>query len=205
MNKTASLKRLSRHLLATTCLTVVAAGAAFGTTITESPEPGEFGHTAATSTVLSTISPLTIPGSNTVNGETNGSSLDAFFTFDLGVGEAGTSFSYSLSTTNTASGIFEIIDDPSLGGGEIGSTTPYGINTPNSSLTLLTSGTGTVPTNGDIVAAILQSGEGGSIFYTVTVTDTSPVAPEPATSTEIGLGLAGTAVALRRRLKARKA
>lgn len=202
MNKTARLKKLSRHLLATTCLSAAAVGAAYGTTITESPEPGEFGHTLGASTVLSTIAPLTIPGTNTVNGETNGDNLDAYFTFDLGSGEANTSFSYSFSITSSSNqgGHFEILNDS---GTNIGSTTEFAFGS-NLGAGLVTSGTGTVPGNGDIVAAVLQGNEAGSISFTVTVTDTTPVAPEPGTFAELGLGLAG-AVALRRRFKTHKA
>jgi len=141
-----------------------------------------------------------------VNGETTGNSPHAYFTFDLGAGEAGTTFSYSLGITNTGNqaGNSEIMNDS---GTNIGSTTEFAFGSSIGPSSSVTSGTGIVPTDGNIVAAILQGNEGGTISYTVTVTDNSagdPATPEPGTFAELGLGLAG-AVALRRRFMTRKA
>jgi hypothetical protein len=203
MNKTARLKKLSRQLLATTCLTAAMAGAAYGTTITESPEPGGFGTELSTATVLPG---LTIPGSNTVNGEVSCGDpcvRDAYFEFQFGTGLAGDVFSYALSangTTGAKGGQFLVMDDL---GNNIGNNTPFNFTAPAGSLTSITSGDAAVPTDGDVIFAVLQGSEGGGIQFSVNVT--APVAPEPGTSTEIGLGLAGAAVALRRRFKTRKA
>lgn len=203
MNKTARLKRLSRHLLATTCLTAAAAGAAYATTITESPEPGEFGTTFAGATVIEGLA-LGANVSNTVIGETDQdtSYREAYFIFPNGV--AGTSFTYSVSVEDNITGTFQLTDSLTT---NLGTTTPFSIPNENnlSSFTQVTSGTGTVPGNGEIVAAVLEGSgsEVSRLYFEVTLVETT--APEPGTSTEIGLGLAGAAVALRRRLKTRKA
>lgn len=210
MNKTARLKRLSRRLLATTCLTVAAASAAHAVTITEST--GFFSKTFTTSpppSELSNFATLTIPGSNTVNGGTDGSALDQYFTFDLGSGQAGQTFSYTLEAfgvDETKTGNFLVTDD-GASTDNIGSTTPLtGFSAPfssSSTYTTITTGTGLVPTDGNIVIAVQQDGEAGGISFSVTVSE--PVAPEPGTFAEIGLGLAGAAVAMKRRFKTRKA
>lgn len=202
MNKTARLKRLSRHLLATTCLTAAAAGAANATTITESPEPGGFSTSFASATVIEGLA-LGPNVSNTVIGETvNVTDKDAYFIFPNGV--AGTSFTYSVSVEDNVTGTFQLTDSLTT---NLGNTTPFSIPNENNltSFTEVTSGTGTVPGNGEIVAAVLQGtgSEVSRIYFEVTVVETT--APEPGTSTEIGLGLAGAAVALRRRLRTRKA
>ncbi len=156
---------------------------------------------------MATVLPgLTIPGSNTVNGEVscgNPCVLDAYFEFQFGAGQAGDIFSYDLSANGTIGakgGQFLVMDDL---GNNIGNNTPYDFSAPSGSLTFITSGDAAVPTDGNVIFAVLQGSEGGGIQFSVNVTE--PAAPEPGTSTEIGLGLVATAALLQRRLRTRKA
>jgi hypothetical protein len=202
MNKKARRYTLSRHLLGAVCLTLAVIGTAPAATIVESPEPGGFGNSISTATVLQG---LTLgPGwTNIIEGETtltDNQDQTAFFLFDL---LPGSSFTYSLSVENSATGTFQLTDTLS---NNLGTTTPFSIAVEGlSSFVTVTSGTGTAPSNGDVVAAILQDAgtSPNKIFFNVTVT--GDFVPEPGTSTEIGLGLAGVAAVLMRRLKTRRA
>lgn len=203
MNKTARLKKLSRHLLATTCLTFAAVGAARGATIVETPEPGGFGDSLSTATVIQGFTQG--PGwTNIILGETAESiSVDqsAYFILDM---LPGSSFIYSFSVENSGTGSFQLTDTL---GTNIGSTTPISFPVEGlSNYVTVTSGTGTAPAaNGELVAAVLEDAgnESNRIYFNVTVT--GDFVPEPGTATEIGLGLAGAAVVLRRRFNTRKA
>lgn len=194
MNKTARLKRLSRHLLATTCLTLAGVGVTHATTINESSAPGgDFSNTFTTlnpPTPLSSIATLTPATGDTVVGTLPFNDID-WFSFS---GEsAGALFSFSeIATLNFGTAIVE-----------------------NSSGTVLVNTVGltttqhvydaVVPNDGILEVGLSFSNSNEStITYAVNVT--FPVAPEPGTFAEIGigLGLAG-AVALRRRRQTQKA
>ena len=191
MNKTARLKRLSRHLLATTCLTLAGVGAAHATTISETSAPSsDFGNTFGTATNLSTIAALTPATGDTVTGTLTFNDVD-WFTF---TGEpAGKLFSISvLANRNFGTVIVENSSGTAL------------VNTVNLTTTQNVY-EAVVPNDGmlDVGLTFSNSNE-NPIGYIVNVT--SPVAPEPSTFAEIGLGLglAGV-VTLRRRRQIRNA
>jgi hypothetical protein len=191
MNKTARLKRLSRHLLATTCLTLAGVGEAHATTISETSAPSsDFGNTFGTATNLSTIAALTPATGDTVTGTLTFNDVD-WFTF---TGEpAGKLFSISvLANRNFGTLIVENSSGTAL------------VNTVNLTTTQNVY-EAVVPNDGmlDVGLTFSNSNE-NPIGYIVNVT--SPVAPEPSTFAEIGLGLglAGV-IALRRRRQIRNA
>lgn len=195
MNKTATLKRLSRHLLATTCLTFTGVGAAHATTINESSAPGsDFGNTLPTATSLPGIAPLAVPGTNNALGAlANGGDAD-FFTF---TGEPGTAFTYNIADTTNGQGRATVVNS---GGSNIGSTAPL---TTFAFTGSPVSGSGIVPTDGKIIVDIITGCECG-FSYNATVS--APNAPEPGTLVDLGLGLGlAGAIALGRRRRAIKA
>ncbi len=71
-------------------------------------------------------------------------------------------------------------------GNNIGNNTPYDFSAPSGSLTFITSGDAAVPTDGNVIFAVLQGSEGGGIQFSVNVTE--PAAPEPGTSPKSVLG-----------------
>ncbi len=204
MNKTARLKRLRRRLLGTLWVSLAFSSAAHATTITENPEPGGFGTTLSMATVL----PGLADGSNTVIGETNYKAIgtsypEAYVEFsDL---LPGSIFSYTLSVLNTVTGTFEVLDSS---GNEIGSTTSpsgFSISSLNSTQTTVTTGTATVPTDGNVIAAILQTDtDRKTITFNLAVNLTLTTVPEPGTFTEFGLGLGVAAFLLQRKLTSRR-
>lgn len=169
-----TLKKFARHLLTTTCLTAVAAGAAHGNTINESSvSGGDFGNTFATRNLLGSATTEVIGG---VSGIT-----DNDF-FQIGGLLGGSAFSISgvytnfvnYSVLNSAQGVI------SAGGGNPATLA------------------GVVPGDGILVMQVLQFE--GLANYDLTIT--APAAttiPEPGTLAMMGLGLAG-AFALRRKL-----
>lgn len=202
MNKTARLKRLSRHLLATTCLTLASVAAAHATTINESSVAGgDFSNTFAGANDLGALgtslgTPLTIPGSNTAVGTISSGSDADFFAF---TGEpAGAGFTYNIVDTSNGQGRASVLNSSAT---NIGSTPTLSIFSFNNSVPV--SGGGIVPADGKVLIEILTGCECG-FSYTATVT--APVAPEPGTLADVGVGLAlAGAVALDRRRRMRKA
>jgi hypothetical protein len=195
MNKTARLKRLSRHLLATTCLTLAGVGAAHATTINETSAPGtDFGSTFGTATNLSSIAALAVPGTNNALGALSGGGDLDYFTF---TGEPGTAFSYNITDTSNGQGRATILNSLAANIGSTASLTTFAFN--GSPLT----GTGLVPTDGKIIVDIVTGCECG-FSYNATVS--APNAPEPGTLADVGLGLGlAGAIALGRRRRAIKA
>lgn len=195
MNQTAKLKRLSRRLLATTCLTLAGVGAAHAVTINESSAPGsDFGNTLATATNLSAIAPLAVPGTNTANGALATSGDTDFFTFTA---EPGTAFTYSITDTSNGQGRATVLNSSN---GNIGSTAPL---TTFAFTGSPISGSGIVPTDGKIIVDIITGCECG-FSYSASVS--APSAPEPGTLADLGLGLGlAGAIALGRRRRAIKA
>jgi PEP-CTERM motif len=190
MNTTAKLKRLSRHLLATTCLTLAGVGAAYATTFTESSQApgapsGDFGNTFATATNLAGIAALTPATGDTVSGSLPFNDHD-YFTF---TGEpAGQLFTLT-EVANHAAGTMEVLGSDAS-------------NVIVSTFGLTTSAIATqaiVPSDG-ILNVVVNYGPCSECTISYGVGIQAPTAPEPSTFGEIGvgLGLAG-AVALRRR------
>ena len=177
VQKTSKLKKLAFRLLSTTCLTVAGSVAAMAGTVTLTQGAQE---TFAGRDILPA-------GTTQVNGVvslTQGSAGD-FFEFVGLPGNA--SFSSINLTIQLLSGLAISADYFTDAGVSIGSTSNI-IGTVQPS--------GTVPSNGNLVVEILPSNEGAS-SYSVTIATS---APEPATLSAIGLGLAGIGVlGLRRR------
>ena len=186
MNKTARLKRLSKQLLATTCLSLAGVGAAHATTINETSAPGaSFGHTFATSTNLSSIAALTPATGDTVLGTLPCCTPSDFFTF---TGEsAGNLFTVTEVASRNA-GTMEVLNSSDVAiVNTVGLTTTQGVFQ------------AVVPNDGILTVVVNYAACGEcTIGYAVGVQ--SPTAPEPSTFAEIGLGLGlAGAVALRRR------
>ncbi len=183
MQKSARLKKIARHLLATTCLTAAAAGVAGATTFTESTD---FSNTFAGANAL----PI---GTDVVNGSLFGSLApdnDDYFQFSGLL--AGSSFSLSASTPDT--GWFGNFFVFSSSQSQIGSAQPLQNATPANV-------GGIVPLDGILVVDVGLVEGFGAAAYTVSLTAPLAQTPEPSTLAGVGLGLAG-ALALRRRQKA---
>jgi hypothetical protein len=192
MNRTARLKRLSRHLLATTCLTLAGVGAANATTINETSAPGgNFGTSFATSTDLSSIATLTPATGDTVDGSVHVGDPADYFTF---TGESAGSLFMLTESAGRAAGSLEVLNSSQ---GVV--LTTFGLTTSQEAYSAL------VPNDG-ILTVVVNYGVCGECTIDYSVGVQSPVAPEPSTFAEIGagLGLAG-AVALRRRRQIRNA
>ncbi len=195
MNKTARLKRLSRHLLATTCLTLAGVGAASATTINETSAPGgDFSNSPVTPTNLSSISTLAVPGTNTAIGALSaGGDVDVFSFTAIPF----TPFSYNITDTSNGQGRVSVLNSSLV---NIGSTPTLSIFTFNPQAVVPNDG---IWADGKILVDIITGCECG-FAYSATVS--APTAPEPGTLVDLGLGfgLAG-AIALGRRRKAIKA
>jgi len=180
MQKTARLKKIARHLLATTCLTVAAAGIGHATTLNESTD---FGNTFA----LATPTPL---GTDVVNGNVGGADGQDFFVFS-GLTPFAV-FSYVVSTTSS----------PFAGDVTVFNTSNSTLAGPTFfQLTENGGGAGFIPGDGILVVGIDgNEGTGNYSFSLTAPLDPSP-APEPSTMVGLGLGLAG-GLALKRRQKA---
>jgi hypothetical protein len=182
MQKTARLKKLARHLLATTCLTVAAAGMANATTFNESTD---FGNIFSTASVL----PV---GTDVVNGDIIGGAeadFEDFFEFTGLLG--GSAFSLTAIANTNVNAWGPIVRLFSSSAGVLGDPNSFSLGSP------VVLG-GFVPGDGILIVDI--GGNEGTGSYTVTL-DAGQPAPEPATMVSAGLGLAG-ALALRRKQKA---
>jgi hypothetical protein len=178
MQKTARLKKLARHLLASTCLTVAAAGTAYGSTFNES---SDFSNAFGTADIL----PV---GTDTVIGHIGFGDADDYFEFTGLLG--GATFFLGASTDGNSFNPFVTVlsNSPSTITGPL----TFSFGSP-------TNGSGVIPADGILVFHVGNPGEGGT--YTVTLDAPLAGVPEPGTLTGVGLGLAG-ALALRRRSKA---
>jgi hypothetical protein len=194
MAKNNRLKKLARHLLATTCLTAGAA-ALDGQVVNEPTGAGDFGNTFATATVM----PL---GTTTVNGFVGGFlTTDAFDPADYitfqGL-QGGTSFSFlaSLSLNDSAGERLFVLNSSD---GSVGSS-PYSFT--GAEVPFSASGSGIVPVDGLLTLGITANTELRQ-SYTINLTATeAPSTPEPGTLGAMGLGLAaGAAFTLRRKKK----
>jgi hypothetical protein len=183
MGKHTRLKKLARHLLATTCLTAGVAAMADAQTVTEgtSPAPADFGNTFGTAYLLPN-------GTTQVNGTTHDNVDPADFITFQGL-QGGTGFSFTAtSTSNIASNlsIFNSSDVKLLGPTSFSSVEG-------------TSGHGTVPTDGTLTFDVFSNSE-ATQTYSINLTATQ--APEPGTLAAMGLGLAaGAGLILRRKKK----
>ncbi len=186
MQKSARLKKIARHLLATTCLTVAAVGVAGASTFTEG---SDFSNTFAGANAL----PI---GTDVVNGSLFGSLApdnDDYFRFSGLL--AGSSFSLNASTPD--SGWLGNLLVFSSSQSQIGTTQALHNSAPANA-------SGIVPLDGILVVDVAFSEGTGPDAYTVSLTaplDQTAQTPEPSTLAGVGLGLAG-ALALRRRQKA---
>ena len=180
MQKTARLKKFARHLLATTCLTVAATGAAQATTVNESTD---FGDTFATSNIL----PV---GTDVINGAIFGSIAPDgadFFTFTNLLGGS----AFTLGASTPVGSFFPEVQVLTSANTVVSPQQGFSLGSPASA-------NGIVPLDGILVVQV--NGNEGSGPYTVTL-DAQSAAPEPSTLFGAGLGLAG-AFALRRKRKA---
>ena len=168
---TDALKKISRHLLATTCLT---AAAAHGATITESSVSGaDFGNSFGAANVL----PV---GTTEVIGAINPSSDFDFFRFS-GLQPGG---GYSLA------GFYEA--GTARFGVEKSDQTFLNALTSNPA-----SLSGVIPTDGILVVQVANNEAVMNYDLTLTAPLASTGTPEPSTAAGVALGLAG-AWALRR-------
>ena len=177
MQKTSRLRKFARHLLATTCLTVAAAGIGQATTLTESTD---FGNTFGAAT------PAPV-GTDVVDGEISGSGdFSDFFTFTGLSGSSAFSFTITTPTSNFFANatVFDsfsnVLAGPAFFNSSAGGT-----------------GNGFVPGDGILVVGV--NGGEGTGTYTFSLTAPQAV-PEPSTVVGLGLGLAG-GLALKRRRK----
>jgi hypothetical protein len=182
MLKSTRMKRLARHLLATTCLTAGAAALANAQVVTEGigGAPADFGNTFGAAYLLP-------DGTTQVNGTVEiGSDPADFFTFQ-GL-QGGTGFSFTATSTLTRTIGLDIFNssDSQLGATDFFSSAEAG------------SGIGTVPSDGTLTFELFPNGSGeGLRTYSVNLTATST--PEPGTLGAMGLGLTAGAAALARR------
>jgi hypothetical protein len=183
MGKHTRLKKLARHLLATTCLTAGVAAIADAQVVTEgvSPAPADFGNTFATAYLLPN-------GTTQVNGTVQqGADTADFFTFQ-GL-QGGTGFSFSASGNSPIALSLDIFNSSDT---QIGSTHIF-------TSVEGASGTGTVPVNGELIFDVFSGSEAREA-YTINLTATQ--SPEPGTLGAMGLGLAaGAALVMRRKKK----
>src|SRR5580698_2346062 len=177
MKRTTQLKRLARHLLATTCLT---AGTAMATTVSEPPN---FGTTFATATALP-VGTTVVEGGVSMNND-----LNDYFKFEGLV--PGTGFDFTATTNSGLTLNLLNSADAALPS----SSDPYTFTT-----SLPASVGVTAPSDGIIVFDVVSPGGEGLRAYTVTVT-TATFVPEPGTLGAMGLGLAAGAALTRRRKK----
>jgi hypothetical protein len=198
MNKTARLKRLSRHLLATTCLTLAGVGAAHATTINEMTQgpgapTGDFSNSAASPTVLSSLPGVTLTPAtgDTVDGIVRPGDLVDAFSF---TGEPAGNLFLLTESSSRAAGTMEVLNSSE---GVI--LTTFGLTTSQVAYSAV------VPNDG-ILNVVVNYGICGECGIDYTIGVQAPVAPEPGTFAEIGLGLGlAGAVALRRRRQIRNA
>ena len=169
-----TLKKFARHLLTTTCLTAVAAGAAHGNTINESSvSGGDFGNTFATRNLLGSATTEVI-------GAISGFTDNDFF--QIGGLLGGSAFSISGVYTNFAN--YSVLNS-AQGVISAGGQNPATL-------------AGVVPGDGILVVQVLQSESLATYDLTITANAATTI-PEPGTLAAMGLGLAG-AFALRRKL-----
>ena len=178
MNQGSRLKKLARHLLATTCLTA-AAGAAHAATVSEPPD---FGNSFAVATSLP------VGTTNVVGTMPFGDPADYFKFNGLLPGSA---FSFDLHLNSSTGG-------PTLNGQDSSQNSLFSPITLSGSNTDFF-GNGTVPADGMLIISLRQSVESNA-DYTGSLSAQLAGAPEPGTLATAGIALAG-ALALRRRLK----
>lgn len=181
MQKNARLKKIARHLLATTCLTAAVAGMASATTITET---SDFSNVFAGANVLpigTDVVHATVGFVNGVNDPADYFQLKGLF--------AGSAFSLQAMTSDALAGNMNIYSSSQSPIGSANGSANFFFTNQNASVS------GIVPADGILVVGITD-GE-GSGAYTVNLLNT---APEPSTLVGAGLGLASV-VALRRKRK----
>jgi hypothetical protein len=185
MGKHTRLKKLARHLLATTCLTAGAAAIADAQVVTEgtAPAPADFGNTFGAAYLL----PL---GTTQVNGSTHDNVDPADFITFQGL-QGGTGFSFTATSTSPIGSDLNIFNssDVKLSG-------PFFFSSSEG-----TSGNGTVPTDGLLTFDVFSSSEAVQ-SYSINLTATQAAGtPEPGTLGAMGLGLAAGAALMMRRKK----
>jgi hypothetical protein len=185
LQKTSKLKRLGRHLLTTTCLTVGGVAVAHASPILTGVTPSE--------TFPGTVEAVT-PGAVSISGSfSNVGNYYLDFT-GLPVGDSLSTLDFVVENTGSRS-FTSVIDDVASGAGS-----------PLTGPQTVTGGgswdpTATVQADGDIVVGMHISSEGVA-DYTISFTDPgSSTVPEPASLGVVGLGLAGIGVLARRRAK----
>jgi len=179
MLKTSCLKKLARHLLATTCLTGAVATAAYA-------GPFVSGVTPSTSSGSPTVETVT-PGGVSVSGSLPGAPGANYYLEFEGL-TGGASFgSLALAITNGGSIVFDVtilsdtLSTIDVGAGVGGGLTYY----PG----------GTVPGDGNFIVELTKTNEAAAP-YSVTMGT-----PEPGTWAAVGLGLVGLGALARRRKK----
>lgn len=187
MGKNTRLKKLARHLLATTCLTAGAAALANAQVVTEAvpPAPTDFGNTFGAAYLLP-------DGTTTVNGAVEfGSDIADYFTFH-GL-QGGTNFNFTATSTDSRLIGIDLFNS---------SDVQIGVEEAFDSVESAT-GSGSVPSDGILTFGLLVDGSGeGTRPYSVELNATQSSTPEPGTLGVMGLGLAaGAALAKRRKKK----
>jgi hypothetical protein len=176
LKRTLNLKKLSRHLLATTCLTFFAGVAGATTTFTESTD---FPNSAPGTT-------LPVGTTEVVGTLTIGSDVSDWFIFTGLL--PGAPFTVAASDNIGADQID--VYDPSNTSSPLTGFFFFGVS-PNT-------GTGTVPADGQLEAHVyLSSSEVSNNTYTIDLT--ASLAPEPGTVWTLASGFAGALVLRRRR------
>lgn len=173
-----SNSKLTRSLLAGTCLTVACGTTAVAGTITENSGPtGEFGKGLGSATVL----PV---GTTSVEGFLNRSLSDAVDFFEFQGLASGTSFflegfGEGVMFTDVVNSSSEFIAEGPISSGL----------------------TGTIPGDGNLIVEMQLGGENSSGFYGVRLEAQLNAVPEPSALIPTALGAAGLLAWRRRRKK----
>jgi hypothetical protein len=191
LGKHTRLKKLAKRLLATTCLTAMAAGIAGAQTVNEA---ADFGDTLGTAFQL----PM---GTRNVNGlvDTQSDFFDGDDYMRFSGLAGGSLFSFTATTPLLRSVEVDLFS--SAGVALPGSAFQFSSTAQESGLAM---GSGIVPLDGILVFDFRVTGEASlrtPYSLHLNATDAAAAAPEPGTMGAMGLGIAGLGAMVRRRRK----